>query len=233
MSGFGWAPQELEDAIFASSIEYRAAEAASYIDHLELVQQQMRLDMEHIEQLCLEAEALLGSAMIEDDNNEWDLDELRLALEESLKEPPPPVVCAICMDNIDEERETEHSPLIIRLPCFHAFHAGCACDWVTTNHTCPLCRFQVSSLDDCAFQGTGGSTPLLEHRQYTQNDVQGPRGSTNVASGTNPTANNIAAGVTVGAANRFGQQLFHPDAKESMLGRATRRLTLRRRAPKR
>jgi solute carrier family 35 (adenosine 3'-phospho 5'-phosphosulfate transporter), member B3 len=166
-------------------------------------------------------------AKIKDDDDDWDLDELRLALEQSLKEQPTPAVCSVCMDTIHEADNS------IRLPCFHSFHASCASDWVRINHTCPLCRFRVSSLDDCAFQGTRGTSSALEHWQYsyTQNDVdssQGEADSTNAPSLMNPNAGNLAVDESIGA-NRVERQRSLFGLTESMVARAARRMRLRRR----
>jgi hypothetical protein len=85
MSGSGWDSDELAEALVASYVDHHMTMVASYIDHVE-------------EQLCRGVDVRGSEASNLDD---WDWAEVSMALEESLREPPTPDVCAICMENTD------------------------------------------------------------------------------------------------------------------------------------
>ena len=44
--------------------------------------------------------------------------------------------CCICMD-------TDNIQPWVGLPCGHMFHTSCVSRWITTHHTCPVCRFDM------------------------------------------------------------------------------------------
>jgi Ring finger domain len=60
-------------------------------------------------------------------------------------------LCSFCFEPEDAKAT------IIQLPCGHWFHCACAVRWVHTQHTCPVCRAHVSSLEDCEFHETGSA----------------------------------------------------------------------------
>jgi hypothetical protein len=47
--------------------------------------------------------------------------------------------CCICMD-------TDNIQPWVGLPCSHMFHATCVSRWITTHHTCPVCRFDMRAM---------------------------------------------------------------------------------------
>ena len=65
-------------------------------------------------------------------------------------------ICAICLGNLDRPAGAALSlrpevlcsaPSWLReLPCGHAFHPSCVCDWLLCEHKCPMCR---QNLLDC------------------------------------------------------------------------------------
>lgn len=52
------------------------------------------------------------------------------------------------------------------LPCNHLFHDGCVSEWLHTNHTCPLCRYELNAvepvLDEDSEDGPGLAGLLFE-----------------------------------------------------------------------
>ncbi|GFO14641.1 E3 ubiquitin-protein ligase rnf38 [Plakobranchus ocellatus] len=46
--------------------------------------------------------------------------------------------CVICMNEFEDKQ------LLRALPCFHEFHVECVDRWLMTNHTCPICRHDVT-----------------------------------------------------------------------------------------
>eukprot|EP01038_Epipyxis_sp_PR26KG_P008503 gene8503-11495_t len=47
--------------------------------------------------------------------------------------------CSICQENMQTGEE------IYKLPCRHAYHVDCVTTWLTSHHTCPLCRVELPS----------------------------------------------------------------------------------------
>ena len=45
--------------------------------------------------------------------------------------------CCICQSEIELGKET------VLLPCGHMYHWDCCLEWLKTNNTCPMCRFEV------------------------------------------------------------------------------------------
>ena len=45
--------------------------------------------------------------------------------------------CCICQNEIELGNET------VLLPCGHMYHWDCCLQWLKTNNTCPICRFEI------------------------------------------------------------------------------------------
>ena len=45
--------------------------------------------------------------------------------------------CCICQNEIELGNET------VLLPCGHMYHWECCLNWLKTNNTCPICRFEI------------------------------------------------------------------------------------------
>ena len=45
--------------------------------------------------------------------------------------------CCICQCEIEIGKET------VLLPCGHMYHWNCCLQWLKTNNTCPICRFEI------------------------------------------------------------------------------------------
>jgi hypothetical protein len=50
---------------------------------------------------------------------------------------PLPRECIICQENY------QPGEIILKLPCCHLYHETCLFRWLSTAHTCPLCRLQL------------------------------------------------------------------------------------------
>ncbi|XP_054792881.1 probable E3 ubiquitin-protein ligase RHC2A [Prosopis cineraria] len=46
-------------------------------------------------------------------------------------------LCSICLENFEDDEDAS------AMPCNHIYHRDCIVTWLKTNHTCPLCRFQM------------------------------------------------------------------------------------------
>lgn len=46
-------------------------------------------------------------------------------------------ICTICQDDL------ELNQVVKRTPCKHIFHSRCLSTWLESNHTCPICRYQL------------------------------------------------------------------------------------------
>lgn len=59
--------------------------------------------------------------------------------------------CAICRERLDhfavEQGSTDHQLMIARLPCLHLYHGGCIVQWLESSHLCPLCRYQMPTVE--------------------------------------------------------------------------------------
>lgn len=49
--------------------------------------------------------------------------------------------CGICLQKFKLHDDTK------RMPCKHLFHDLCLLPWLQKNNTCPLCRFELPTLD--------------------------------------------------------------------------------------
>ena len=45
--------------------------------------------------------------------------------------------CVVCHD------EFKAAEMVVELPCSHGFHCSCLLPWLTTHHTCPVCRIEL------------------------------------------------------------------------------------------
>ncbi|KAJ4840038.1 hypothetical protein Tsubulata_049619 [Turnera subulata] len=52
------------------------------------------------------------------------------------------MVCAICMEEITIESA------FTMMPCSHEFHGPCIKQWLQESHMCPLCRFQLPTVEE-------------------------------------------------------------------------------------
>lgn len=52
--------------------------------------------------------------------------------------------CAVCKEEI------KIGERITGLPCTHCYHQDCIIPWLNVRNTCPLCRYELPSNDDCA-----------------------------------------------------------------------------------
>lgn len=50
--------------------------------------------------------------------------------------------CSICADQF------EVGTCATQLPCKHWFHSDCLYSWLKLHNTCPLCRFELDTLDE-------------------------------------------------------------------------------------
>ena len=58
--------------------------------------------------------------------------------------------CAICLGDLSQPAGAAAGPQVPgvpgwlrQLPCGHVFHPRCICDWLVTEHRCPMCRFDL------------------------------------------------------------------------------------------
>ena len=45
--------------------------------------------------------------------------------------------CCVCLEEIELGKQ------VVLLPCGHMYHTNCCLEWLKTNNTCPICRFEV------------------------------------------------------------------------------------------
>ncbi|XP_066337300.1 uncharacterized protein [Miscanthus floridulus] len=57
-------------------------------------------------------------------------------------------VCAVCLDEVREERRQR----VTRLPCSHKYHSECVLPWLAIHPDCPSCRALVPSADALVHQ---------------------------------------------------------------------------------
>jgi len=50
--------------------------------------------------------------------------------------------CSICFDNFQVGANN-----VVSLPCSHAFDRGCVVQWLAQHNTCPICRYELPTLD--------------------------------------------------------------------------------------
>ncbi|KAK4280049.1 hypothetical protein QN277_011724 [Acacia crassicarpa] len=50
-------------------------------------------------------------------------------------------ICSICLENFDDGGAD-----VSATPCDHFYHNICIVKWLETSHTCPLCRYQMSTI---------------------------------------------------------------------------------------
>ena len=70
------------------------------------------------------------------------------------------IMCSICRNNIQE-----NEPLRKIKNCGHYFHLNCIDNWLLTNNTCPLCRCNITEVNE-ANQDEG--QPLNQPIRNTQ-----------------------------------------------------------------
>eukprot|EP01123_Difflugia_compressa_P007792 TRINITY_DN2169_c0_g1_i1.p1 TRINITY_DN2169_c0_g1~~TRINITY_DN2169_c0_g1_i1.p1 ORF type:complete len:206 (-),score=58.09 TRINITY_DN2169_c0_g1_i1:11-628(-) len=49
--------------------------------------------------------------------------------------------CPVCSENFKEDDEGR------KLPCRHVYHSNCIIPWLRQHNTCPVCRYQLPTLD--------------------------------------------------------------------------------------
>ncbi|KAL3322920.1 hypothetical protein AABB24_040156 [Solanum stoloniferum] len=50
-------------------------------------------------------------------------------------------LCIVCMEGFQTSVD-DHGK---KMPCGHVFHANCLIKWLSISHSCPLCRYKVST----------------------------------------------------------------------------------------
>lgn len=50
--------------------------------------------------------------------------------------------CAICLENFDSSSEVKQLPI-----CHHVFHSNCLMEWLRQHDSCPMCRTNLSSME--------------------------------------------------------------------------------------
>jgi hypothetical protein len=48
-----------------------------------------------------------------------------------------PIECPICLENLQANQ------IVRALPCCHSFHVQCIGPWLSSNHTCPVCKHNL------------------------------------------------------------------------------------------
>jgi len=51
--------------------------------------------------------------------------------------------CAVCLEGLGPAATKAEQPVVLKLPCQHAFHGSCIVEWLCRNHVCPLCRLEL------------------------------------------------------------------------------------------
>ncbi|KAK9927049.1 hypothetical protein M0R45_024254 [Rubus argutus] len=52
----------------------------------------------------------------------------------------------LCRERLDHFA-VEEGLMIARLPCSHLYHGDCIVQWLESNHLCPLCRYQMPTVE--------------------------------------------------------------------------------------
>ncbi|XP_061993238.1 E3 ubiquitin-protein ligase RDUF2-like [Rosa rugosa] len=52
-------------------------------------------------------------------------------------------VCTVCL----EELSTAGISYAMQMPCKHVFHDGCVVRWLKESHYCPVCRFEMPTIE--------------------------------------------------------------------------------------
>jgi len=66
------------------------------------------------------------------------LQELSKTKEVEQPEHKEPCQCSICLNPLNDSD-------ILHLPCSHMFHRNCVEQWITENHSCPVCRINTQT----------------------------------------------------------------------------------------
>jgi hypothetical protein len=46
--------------------------------------------------------------------------------------------CIVCLNSF------QSGDLVTTLPCSHVYHSKCIKDWLKTNPTCPVCKYEIT-----------------------------------------------------------------------------------------
>eukprot|EP01095_Lingulamoeba_sp_RSL-Kostka_P007293 TRINITY_DN2308_c0_g1_i1.p1 TRINITY_DN2308_c0_g1~~TRINITY_DN2308_c0_g1_i1.p1 ORF type:complete len:143 (-),score=35.03 TRINITY_DN2308_c0_g1_i1:69-497(-) len=52
--------------------------------------------------------------------------------------------CSTCSICLEEFKLNEYAR---KIPCNHFFHDNCIVEWLTSHNTCPLCKYELPTLD--------------------------------------------------------------------------------------
>ncbi|KAI9126615.1 hypothetical protein K1719_002211 [Acacia pycnantha] len=57
------------------------------------------------------------------------------------------LTCSVCLEEITPSNKEEEKEGAVRIPkpCGHVYHHNCIIKWLSNHHTCPLCRYKITS----------------------------------------------------------------------------------------